>query len=84
MQKNTCLTGALVGHPVHGRGTVLYKFGDFRMVKFVNRIDKTFEEMDEYERWSACSWGDDVLGIAWTETESRVVPVSQLKQMTSV
>jgi hypothetical protein len=71
--------GDLVGHPVHGRGTVLYGFGDIRMVKFVNRIDKTFEEMDEDERWSACSWGDDVLGIAWTETDSRFVPVAQLK-----
>jgi hypothetical protein len=74
-------TGDLVGHPVHGRGTVLYGFGDIRMVEFVNPADKTFEEMDEDERRFACSWGDDVVGIAWTETVSRFVPVGQLKKM---
>lgn len=77
--QNPCLAGALVGHSVHGRGTVLYKFGDIRMVEFKNPVDKTFEEMDEDERRFACSWGDDVVGMTWTETHSRFVPVAQLK-----
>jgi hypothetical protein len=51
------------------------------MVEFVNPVDKPFEEMDEDERRFACSWGDDVVGIAWTETVSRFVPVGQLKRM---
>lgn len=73
--------GALVGHAVHGRGMVLYGFVDIRMVQFQNPVDKTFEEMDEDERRFACSWGDDVVGMTWTETVSKFVPISQLKQM---
>lgn len=73
--------GSLVGHQVHGRGTVLYGFGDIRMVEFVNPVDKTFDEMDEEERRFACSWGDEVVGMTWTETVSRFVPVGQLKPM---
>jgi hypothetical protein len=77
--QNPCLAGALVGHPVHGRGTVLYKFGDIRMVEFQNKFDKTFDEMTEEERLEVCGWGDDVVGMTWTETHSRFVPVAQLK-----
>ena len=76
-----CLSGALVGHPVHGRGVVLYKFGDIRMVEFQNPIDKTLEEMDEVERHDWSGWGDDVVGVSWTHTEARFVPLAQLKQM---
>jgi hypothetical protein len=73
--------GSLVGHQVYGRGTVLYGFGDIRMVEFVNPVDKTLDEMDEDERRFACSWGDEVVGMIWTETVSRFVPVGQLKPM---
>jgi hypothetical protein len=79
--QSPCLTGALVGHPVHGRGVVLYKFGDMRMVEFQNMIDKTREEMTEEEWHQASAWGDDVIGMSWTQTLARFVPVAQLKQM---
>lgn len=77
--KHDCPVDALVGHPDYGRGTVLWKVGDRRMVNFQERLDKSITEMSAEEVWANSCWGDDVVGIAWTETQDRFVPVSQLK-----
>jgi hypothetical protein len=77
--KHECPPGSLVGHAELGRGVVLWEALDLRMVQFEDNVQKTLDEMSEIEVLENCQWGDEVIGISWTETMTKVVPVSKLK-----
>ena len=77
--KHECPPGALVGHAEYGRGVVLWEALDLRMVEFQSKVQKTVDEMTVDEVRENSSWGDDVIGIIWTKTMTKVVFVSKLK-----
>ena len=71
--------GTLVGHAEYGRGVVLWEALDLRMVQFEDTVQKTLDEMSEIEVLENSQWGDEVIGIAWTETTTKLVSVAKLK-----
>ena len=77
--KHKCPPGTLVGHAEYGRGVVLWEALDLRMVQFENNVQKALDEMSEIEVLENSQWGDDVIGITWTETTTKLVPVAKLK-----
>lgn len=77
--KHECPAGELVGHAELGRGVVLWEALDLRMVQFEDNVQKTLDEMSEIEVLENSQWGDEVIGVSWTETMTKVVPVSKLK-----
>lgn len=77
--KHKCPLGTLVGHAEYGRGVVLWEALDLRMVQFENNVQKALDEMSEIEVLENSQWGDDVIGITWTETTTKLVPVAKLK-----
>ena len=77
--KHECPPGTLVGHAEYGRGVVLWEALDLRMVQFEDTVQKTLDEMSEIEVMENSQWGDEVIGIAWTETTTKLVSVVKLK-----
>lgn len=77
--KHECPPGSLVGHAEYGRGVVLWEALDLRMVQFENTAQKSLDEMSEIDMLENRLWGDDVVGITWTETMSKLVPAAKLK-----
>lgn len=77
--KHNCPPGALVGHAEHGRGVVLWDALDLRMVQFEDNVQKTLDEMSDIEVLENSQWGDEVIGITWTETTTKLVSVAKLK-----
>lgn len=77
--KHECPPGSLVGNAEYGRGVVLWEALDLRMVQFEDNVQKTLDEMSEIEVLENSQWGDDVIGITWTETMTKLVSVAKLK-----
>lgn len=77
--KHECPAGSLVGHAELGRGVVLWEALDLRMVQFEDNVQKALDEMSEIEVLENSQWGDEVIGLSWTETMTKVVPVDKLK-----
>jgi hypothetical protein len=77
--KHECPPGALVGHAEYGRGVVLWEALDLRMVQFEDTVQKTLDEMSDIEVLENSQWGDEVIGVSWVETMTKVVPVAKLK-----
>ena len=77
--KHECPPGTLVGHAEYGRGVVLWEALDLRMVQFEDTVQKTLDEMSEIDVMENSQWGDEVIGIAWTETTTKLVSVVKLK-----
>lgn len=77
--KHECPPGALVGHAEYGRGVVLWEALDLRMVQFEDTVQKTLDEMSDIEVLENSHWGDEVIGVSWVETMTKVVPVAKLK-----
>lgn len=77
--KHECPPGTLVGHAKYGRGVVLWEALDLRMVQFEDTVQKTLDEMSEIEVLENSQWGDEVIGVLWVETMTKLVPVAKLK-----
>ena len=77
--KHECPPGTLVGHAKYGRGVVLWEALDLRMVQFEDTVQKTLDEMSEIEVLENSQWGDEVMGVSWVETMTKLVPVAKLK-----
>jgi hypothetical protein len=77
--KHECPPGTLVGHVEYGRGVVLWEALDLRMVQFEDTVQKALDEMSDIEVLENSQWGDEVIGVSWVETMTRVVPVAKLK-----
>jgi hypothetical protein len=77
--KHECPPGALVGHAEYGRGVVLWEALDLRMVQFEDTVQKTLDEMSDIEVLENSQWGDEVIGISWTKTITKLVTVEKLK-----
>ena len=71
--------GSLVGHAEYGRGVVLWEALDLRMVQFEDTVQKTLDEMSDIEVLENSQWGDEVIGVSWVKTMTKVVPVAKLK-----
>jgi hypothetical protein len=77
--KHECPPGSLVGHAKYGRGVVLWEALDLRMVQFEDTVQKTLDEMSDIEVFENSQWGDEVIGVSWVETMTKLVPVAKLK-----
>lgn len=77
--KHECPAGSLVGHAEFGRGVVLWEALDLRMVQFEDNVQKTLDEMSEIEVLENSQWGDEVIGVSWIETKTKLVSVAKLK-----
>ena len=77
--KHECPPGSLVVHAEYGRGVVLWEALDLRFVQFEDTIQKSLDEMSEVELLENCQWGDEVIGISWKVTFTKLVSVEELK-----